>query len=107
MSKHRNKLNIRELLTSRDSFYDKAAECKVNGVVINRDPNAYVRAMLQACNGKKKQDPFYVPPEPKQPEVDHEMNRAWDHFVVSGDFDAVRNLRQQRELSNWFMNRWD
>ncbi len=36
-----------------------------------------------------------------------EMDRAWGNFVQSGNFDAVKNLREQRELSNYYMNRWD
>lgn len=38
---------------------------------------------------------------------EQEMDRAWGHYVESGNFDAVRNLREQRELSNYYMNRWD
>lgn len=102
-----SKLDIRELLIQGSSFrtfMNKKTESrkkKSNGA------DAYVRAILQACQHKKKRNPCYTPPERKEPQVDDEMDRAWGYFVRTGDFSLVRDLRQQRELSTWFMNRWD
>ncbi len=39
--------------------------------------------------------------------VDDEMERAWSYFVRTDDFSLVKELRERRELDNWFRNRLD
>lgn len=55
---------------------------------------------------RENQYKFEEKSSPK-PETDEEMEGAWDYFVRTGDFSLVNNLREQRALHNWFMNRYD